>query len=161
MYASLFFLLLCQGEGIRLHPSVLVVRSRVPGKCTATSVFPNKPNHTHKQQQQQHAQITSRTNNQQPTKQQPHHTSPSQPQHTPTIKVELVKLLLEFGAEANVCAHARDSPYNEPALHVAARKTCPGQVGKCDGLVKVVVADVVTVVECGNGHVEVEALVGV
>jgi len=44
------------------------------------------------------------------------------------LQVELVKCLLEFGADANVAAHARDSPYSEPALHVAARTTCPGQV---------------------------------
>jgi len=51
-------------------------------------------------------------------------------------EVELVRCLLEFGADANVAAHARDSPYSEPALHVAARTTCPGQVEICNLLLQ-------------------------
>lgn len=47
-------------------------------------------------------------------------------------ELELVRLLLEHGADANIRGRARDSSYPEPALHVAARKDCPVQVCQRD-----------------------------
>ena len=44
------------------------------------------------------------------------------------FQVELVRLFLRHGADANVRGWARDWAFPEPPLHVAIRKACVHQV---------------------------------